>query len=269
MPRLRRIELAVTCGVIAVLLSLLILAIYRARESAKQVACGNNLKQLSLAVYNYSDTFKRLPFGTVGSRALPPEKRFSWYVGIWPFLEGGIPTLLIDQSAAWDADVNREPRIHRRWKGEDRSEIVKLPFFGYFSCPSAEDDYHVHGVQFANYVGLAGIGTDAPIFSADNPDAGIWGFDRQVAIDDIEDGTSATMLFLETNSDTGPWLAGGHTTVRGLDEAGMPYLGRSGQFGGLHPNGCQAALADASTKLLSNTTDPAVLEAMTTFARKD
>lgn len=53
------IELLVVISIIALLIAILLPALGRAREAAKDVQCKNQLRQISLMVINYAETYKQ------------------------------------------------------------------------------------------------------------------------------------------------------------------------------------------------------------------
>ncbi|WP_406697126.1 DUF1559 domain-containing protein [Singulisphaera sp. Ch08] len=86
------IELLVVIAIIAVLIALLLPAVQAAREAARRSQCVNHLKQISLGIANYMDTFGSTPIheyrrsdeygGTAGSSG-----NRGWHCQILPFIE--------------------------------------------------------------------------------------------------------------------------------------------------------------------------------------
>ncbi len=89
------IELLVVIAIIAILIALLLPAVQQAREAARRSTCKNNLKQIGLALHNYHDTHRVLPFGGTssssnynwGAGASSGQAIYNWRGFILPFID--------------------------------------------------------------------------------------------------------------------------------------------------------------------------------------
>lgn len=82
------VELLVVIAIIGILVALLLPAVQAAREAARRMSCGNNLKQLGLSLHNYHDTYKTFPPGGVSVHGTGlGHWGMSWYAFILPFIE--------------------------------------------------------------------------------------------------------------------------------------------------------------------------------------
>lgn len=228
--------------------ALLLPAVQQAREAARRTQSQNNLKQIALAMHNYHDTYRHFPQGARPNVDLSQDKLLSWQVEILPYIDQGNLYDTIDRAKPWDDPVNKT------------ALSTSIPVYMHPSVPltTAKDGYAV-----TNYVGIAGIGKDGPTLPVDNPKAGVFAYNRPTRIGDIRDGTSNTMMVIETKTNVGPWGAAGVSTIRPLTQ--KPYLNGPDGFGGISAGGGYIALADGSVLFISNDIDPKVFEALSTI----
>jgi hypothetical protein len=222
--------------------------------------CQNHLKQLGLACHNYASSKDgRLPPGTCGA-ATAPEQRFGCLVELLPYIE----------------EVNLYQSLNREqgWQAAANQKAVARPLRTF--CCASDERSGLEGANHTNYVGIAGDGADAATLPLKNPRCGFFGYSRTVTMADVKDGTSNTLLFLETQRDTGPWAAGGATTVRGIDREDDPLVGKGGAFGhhtgaskwnlGRVPTKATAAMGDGSVRVIPGSISADVLAAAATIA---
>lgn len=125
------VELLVVIAIIGILVGLLLPAVQAAREAARRMQCGNNVKQIALACHNYESAYKRFPAMQCGTGGVNPGtihgpyQRFamSGHYALMPFCE---QAPLYDQMSA----SNLEP-----WNGA----AVYRTRVPYLECPSNPD----------------------------------------------------------------------------------------------------------------------------------
>jgi prepilin-type processing-associated H-X9-DG protein len=238
-----------------VLIALLLPAVQQAREAARRTSSKNNLKQLGLGMHNFHDTHSHFPSGTgvvqqqeqLAQLKLKIEDRLSWIYAISPFIDQAPLYNQINQGQAWNSKANAQITT---------TEIPILLNPGlslkYDKFPPTE------------YVGIAGIGKDAPELKLPHKRAGVFGYDRKTRIRDITDGTSNTMMISEASGQFGPWAAGGKSTLRSLTQ--KPYINGPDGIGGPYTGGCNVLFADGSVRFISENIDPSLFEALSTIA---
>ncbi len=103
------IELLVVVAIIAVLIGLLLPAVQKVREAANRLKCGNNGKQIALAVHNYESTHGVFPPAMYhGPGTVFQNNNGSWSVHgrILPYLEQANAYVRVNLETAWDAQGN-------------------------------------------------------------------------------------------------------------------------------------------------------------------
>jgi prepilin-type processing-associated H-X9-DG protein len=263
-PMIRRADAVIVALMLLVVAGLILPAVGRVLEASRRISCRNNLWNLGHGLEGHIGWRGHFPPGTVANPDLPPDRRLSWHVEVWGFMIGGWK-LLLDKDLAWDADANREPKYGVGPR--DQHQVVEIGQLTWLTCPANLNRAGPGTVGLAHYVGVAGVGDDAALLPKEDKRAGVFGYDRKTRLEDIKDGTSTTLLVVETATDNGPWTAGGRPTVRGLESDRRPYLSRQGQFSSYHRGDVTNALfVDGSVRSIGPGIDPKVFEALSTIA---
>jgi hypothetical protein len=103
-------------------MAMLLPAVQMAREAARRTSCGNNLRQIGIAVHLYHDTYNAFPPGGISpGPCCSVESYTSWTIQILPFLEQKGVYDLYDQNETNESLAN---------------DTVRKSFIPVYSCPS-------------------------------------------------------------------------------------------------------------------------------------
>jgi prepilin-type N-terminal cleavage/methylation domain-containing protein/prepilin-type processing-associated H-X9-DG protein len=231
------IELLVVIAIIAILIALLIPAVQKVREAAARTQCINNLKQLALAMHNYEGTFNSFP---PGRTTVSPEH--SWTAFMLPYLEQDNVFKIYD--------------IHKDWDDPENYPAIQTQL-SVFNCPSVPvglrtDDTIVANPACGDYSTISAIhpfvsincfpGNGITKVSPDNSLSllGALVKDQKTRIEDIQDGTSNTIMVAEDAGRSPLYVQGqvlGMKTVPGWKEGGWADPGAPFSVDGSEPNG--------------------------------
>jgi prepilin-type N-terminal cleavage/methylation domain-containing protein len=186
------IELLVVIAIIAILIGLLLPAVQKVRDAAARTQCGNNLKQVSLAVFNYESAYRALPTSTRPS-GVTTAPRISWTIGLLSFIEQGNIRQLYDITTNWDSTTNLPLT----------SQPIKI-----FQCPSAPNSARLDGdpqtnvwdiVAVTDYAASIGI---SPLATNINTTGlllnGMLPKNITAKLGDVTDGLSNTLMLIES-----------------------------------------------------------------------
>jgi type II secretory pathway pseudopilin PulG len=173
-----KIEMLAVLAMVAILTSLILPAVLSAREASHRVQCLSNLKQIALAVHQY----------TVANGTYPPSDKTSFHVRLLPFLD----------------DVRLYERFDHNQYGFEQLDLVRMRP-RHLVCPS---DGWALSYFAGSYAGNAGSLEPDPYMPATNRAkpfpascySGVIYFlgDRPVRPDSVIDGLSNTALLSET-----------------------------------------------------------------------
>ena len=200
------------------------------RVTSRRMICGNNIRQIAIALQNYHDALGTFPPAYIADADGKPMH--SWRMLILPFLE---------QKNLYDLYDFSEP-----WDGPNNSKLAaEFPRLKIFMCASSTN------VNETNYFAVVGQQT-------------IWPDERAAKLSDIKDGAASTIQIVEVHNTGIHWME-----PRDLDFVQMPMsvnptLGQG--ISSAHQGGAMVALADGSSRFIKNETSPKTLRGLLTIA---
>ncbi|MDA1049822.1 MAG: DUF1559 domain-containing protein [Planctomycetota bacterium] len=247
------VELLVVIAIIGILVALLLPAVQAAREVARRMQCGNNLKQQVLALHNFHDTYKRFPSahqigltwyspyqrpsppgGTTPGSGYPLEGPFwSWQMRIATFIEMGT---LQDQ-----ANMSGTPAGWPWWQTLSSGGSIIGVKCSTFACPSDlnGDESWGSGSQEAALTSYLGVTGCNQFLEAGGQDGMLY-VNSSVRMASVTDGTSNTVMIGE-RSPTNALLYGWQWAGAG----DPPYFGAADVVLGVHERaGSPTAVTD-------------------------
>jgi prepilin-type N-terminal cleavage/methylation domain-containing protein/prepilin-type processing-associated H-X9-DG protein len=116
------VELLVVIAIIGILVGLMLPAVQSARESARRMQCGNNLKQLGIALQGYHVTNGRFPLGASHPNAqnwgvIHPDHHGSFIVGLLPYFEqqNVFDACDFTTDTAYNSTLPGGQKVHELW----------------------------------------------------------------------------------------------------------------------------------------------------------
>jgi len=205
--------------------ALLLPAVQKAREAARRSQSTNNLKQIALGFLNYESVYQSYP--SAAGLNKQGKAVLSWRVYLLPYFDEDALFKEFHLEEPWDSEHNRKliARMPAVYRNPD------LP-------PASEGK--------TNYLVLTGEG-------------GLFGGKTGVAIRDIRDGTSNTILVVEAAADK---------SVVWTKPDDLPFDAKNALAGlkGFRPGIFLAAFADGSVRAIKDTMAPDALKALFTSA---
>ncbi|MDX1962754.1 MAG: DUF1559 domain-containing protein [Pirellulales bacterium] len=247
------VELMVVIAIIGLLVALLFAGLQAARSAAHKTRCGNNLRQIGLALVAYHDAHKQFPPGGIEWRSKPTDndrRQHAWSALVLPFLEETPLYRRIDFELPFDHPDNAP------------AAMTVVPVY---LCPaSLRGEPLARGRGACDYGGIYGERISRP----NDPPRGILIYDQAFRARQITDGLSHTIIVGEDSQFTdGQWINGRNIFDQAFAINAAPPFENDIRSG--HPRGAQVVLADASVHFLREELSLRTLAALCTRAEGD
>jgi prepilin-type N-terminal cleavage/methylation domain-containing protein/prepilin-type processing-associated H-X9-DG protein len=285
------IELLVVITVIGILTALLLPAVQAARDSARRLQCGNNLKQVGLALANHHAQHKSLPPGyvsEVSSTGAETGPGWGWMAHLLPCMEQAPLASSIDFRQPIESPINQAPREQLIPSLLcPANEISRPTWPAEVRDASGNPMSEICQVAFCAYMGNYGS-TDTTF-----PSDGLFYRNSKIRFQDISDGTSKTFAAGEKayKLGDGTWVgavtgasmypskydkkyAAPHlkpSSAMVLSHVGRGNTPNNGyseinQYWGLHGDGANFVFADGHVMFLPATINYSIYKSMATRA---
>ena len=158
--------------------------------------CNNNLKQLALALHNYSDIHRKLPPGYLLT-LIADGSRYSNICWGW----GSFVLPFVEQSSVYDSLEVGKSTLYDTVAIADKLPLMQKELSAY-RCPSdiqgeTNATRLVNGQALANANYVGNINSDYWTEVDDADTAGVFAFEKSIKFTDILDGTSNTIALGE------------------------------------------------------------------------
>ncbi len=196
------VELLVVIAIIGILVGLLLPAVQAAREAARRMSCGNNLKQIGLALHNYNSAFGAFPVAALwkagdmlntSATPTPLPRNYTWIAALLPYCESSALYNSMNFSAPlWGA-------APQQVNGRNIASI-NIPTFICPSDPAFGGGSNVpnrHGLAWSNYGGCEGYDWWR---RPNHPLSGVFNLNTYTKFSAITDGTSNTLAVVECST---------------------------------------------------------------------